>query len=203
MGSRNRTRVKFFFFHVAAMMLNLYYTKYYYTKVLYFPKIYNHTSLNVPTASSTSVNSTSQVCPSAMLVLPTVEDGKYDFRVVPNGITSFPNFTQIHHAAPDSNHADKQSAVTSLTCIHFMHIMQIMHETRTHAHAHARTHARKRARTHTRARAHTHTHTHARTHAHAHTHTHTECVSTTELHIFKMIQKTNAAYLKLHICTSR
>jgi hypothetical protein len=48
----------------------LHYTKNYCTKVLYFPKIYNHTLLNGPIASGASVDPTSQVCSSAMLILP-------------------------------------------------------------------------------------------------------------------------------------
>jgi hypothetical protein len=50
----------------------LHYTKNYYTKVLHFLKIYNHTSLYGPIASGTSVDPTSQICLSAMLVLPIV-----------------------------------------------------------------------------------------------------------------------------------
>jgi hypothetical protein len=57
----------------------LHYTKNYYTKVLYFLKIYNRTSLYGPTVRGTSVDSTSQVCLSTMLVLPIVENLKVRF----------------------------------------------------------------------------------------------------------------------------
>jgi hypothetical protein len=48
-----------------------------FSKVLYFLKI--HTSLHGPIASGASVNPTSQVCSSAMLVLPIVEILKVQF----------------------------------------------------------------------------------------------------------------------------
>lgn len=41
--------------------------------MLYFLKIYNHTSLRGPTASGTSGYPTSKVCTSTMLVLPIVK----------------------------------------------------------------------------------------------------------------------------------
>jgi hypothetical protein len=47
-------------------------TKNHYNKVLYFPKIYNRTSSYGPIASAVSVDPTSQVRSSAMLVLPIV-----------------------------------------------------------------------------------------------------------------------------------
>jgi hypothetical protein len=49
-------------------------TKYYYTKVMYFPKIHNHTSLYGPIISGTSVDTTSQVCLSAVVVLSNIGD---------------------------------------------------------------------------------------------------------------------------------
>jgi hypothetical protein len=54
----------------------LYHTNNYYAQVLYFPKIYNNTLLYDPTVSGTSIDSTSQVCSSSMLVLPTVGNQK-------------------------------------------------------------------------------------------------------------------------------
>jgi hypothetical protein len=37
------------------------------------------------------------------------EIGKYNFKVFPNGIMSIPNFIQIHPAAVELNHADRQT----------------------------------------------------------------------------------------------
>jgi hypothetical protein len=34
---------------------------------------------------------------------------KYDFRVVPNGITVMPNFTQIRQAVLELNHVDRET----------------------------------------------------------------------------------------------
>jgi hypothetical protein len=48
----------------------LHYTKYYKTKVVHFLELYHHTSLYDPVASGASVDPTSQVRSSAMLVLP-------------------------------------------------------------------------------------------------------------------------------------
>jgi hypothetical protein len=76
MGSRDRILVKFFY---AAIVVILHYTKNYYTKVLYFPKIYNHTSLYGPVACGARVDPTSQVCPTAMLVLLIVGNSKVRF----------------------------------------------------------------------------------------------------------------------------
>jgi hypothetical protein len=67
------SKVKILFFHSASMLL----LKNYYTKVLYFPKI--HASLYGPIASGASVDPTSQVCSSAMLVFPIVENLKVRF----------------------------------------------------------------------------------------------------------------------------
>jgi hypothetical protein len=47
----------------------LHYTKNYCTEVVYFSKIYNHTSLYDPIVSGANVDPTSQVRSSAMLVL--------------------------------------------------------------------------------------------------------------------------------------
>jgi hypothetical protein len=43
-----------------------------YTKVLYFPKIYNHTSLYGPTVNGVSVYLTSKVRSATMLLIPIV-----------------------------------------------------------------------------------------------------------------------------------
>jgi hypothetical protein len=48
---------------------------------------------------------------------------KYNFRVVPNGVTSIPNSIQICPAVLKTNHVNRQT-VTSATCIYFTHIMQ-------------------------------------------------------------------------------
>jgi hypothetical protein len=48
----------------------LHYTKNYFPNGLYFPKIYNQTSLYDPVASGTNVDPTTKVCSSAMSVLP-------------------------------------------------------------------------------------------------------------------------------------
>jgi hypothetical protein len=53
-------------------MIILHYTKNYNGKVLHFPDIFYHTSLYGPVASGASVDPTSQVCSSAMLVKPIV-----------------------------------------------------------------------------------------------------------------------------------
>jgi hypothetical protein len=58
-----------FFLSCRRHVVILHYAKNYYTEVLYFPKIFNHTSLYGPIASGASVDPTSQVCSSAMLVL--------------------------------------------------------------------------------------------------------------------------------------
>jgi hypothetical protein len=68
----------FFLFHAAAMLL-FYIIQRITTRVLYFPQIYNYTSLCGPIASGTSVDPTSQVCSSAMLVLPIAENLKVRF----------------------------------------------------------------------------------------------------------------------------
>jgi hypothetical protein len=54
-------------------------TKNHYTKVLYFPKVFSHTSQHVLIASGASVDPTSQVCSSAMLVSPIVENWQVRF----------------------------------------------------------------------------------------------------------------------------
>jgi hypothetical protein len=66
--------VKFFFLSHSHHVVILHCTKNYYTKVLYFLKIYNQTLLYGPIASGASVDPISQVCSSAMLVLPTTEN---------------------------------------------------------------------------------------------------------------------------------
>jgi hypothetical protein len=53
---------------------------------------------------------------------------KYDFRVVPNCITSIPNFIQIRPVVLELNHVNRHTDRTSPICVHFMHIMQRMHK---------------------------------------------------------------------------
>jgi hypothetical protein len=45
---------------------------------------------------------------------------KYGFKVVPDGITSLPNFIQMRPAVLELNHTDRQDQ----SCVHFMHIAQ-------------------------------------------------------------------------------
>jgi hypothetical protein len=49
---------------------------------------------------------------------------KYDFSVVPNGITSIPNLIQIRSAVLKLNHAYGKTDTTSPICVNFMHIEQ-------------------------------------------------------------------------------
>jgi hypothetical protein len=57
----------------------LFYTTQRIVSVLFFPNIFNHTSLNGPVASGASVDPNSHVCSPAMLVLPTVVNCKVWF----------------------------------------------------------------------------------------------------------------------------
>jgi hypothetical protein len=68
MGS-NAGQVKHFFSFLQPLCFYFALYKNYKTKLLYFPKIYNYTSLNGPNANYASIDPTSQVCSSAMLVL--------------------------------------------------------------------------------------------------------------------------------------
>jgi hypothetical protein len=83
--------------------------KNYYTKVLYYSKICYLTSLYSPIASGASVDPTSQVCSPAMLVLPIVGNCVVRFWVVPNGITSIPNFIQTRPAVLEFKHVDRRT----------------------------------------------------------------------------------------------
>jgi hypothetical protein len=74
--------------------------------------------------SGTSVNPTSQVSSSAMMVLPIVGNLQYNFRVDPNGITSIPNFIQIYPVVLKLNDVGKQPSMVSLIRVHFMHNVQ-------------------------------------------------------------------------------
>jgi hypothetical protein len=64
------------FFSCSHYVVISHYTKNYCTKVVYFLEIFHHTSVCGPVASGTSVDSSSQVCSSAVLVLATVENCK-------------------------------------------------------------------------------------------------------------------------------
>jgi hypothetical protein len=81
------------------------------TKFLYFPKIYNRsgTSLYCPVASGTSVDPTSQVWVSTMLVLLFVGNWKVWFCGRPNGITFIPNFIHICPVILELNHMGRQT----------------------------------------------------------------------------------------------
>jgi hypothetical protein len=68
----NPGQVNFLSLSCSVHVVILYYTKNSFYKVLYVLNIYNHTSFYGLTASGVSVNPTSQVCSSAMLVLPIV-----------------------------------------------------------------------------------------------------------------------------------
>jgi hypothetical protein len=58
---------------------------------------------------------------------------KYDFRIVPNGTTSIPNFILIRPLVLDLNHADRRTDrhrdMTSPMCVPFMHFVQRTHKT--------------------------------------------------------------------------
>jgi hypothetical protein len=64
--------INFSYFHAAVMLLFYIIQRITMSEFCYFPKIYNHTSLYGPGASGASVDATSQICSSAMLVLPIV-----------------------------------------------------------------------------------------------------------------------------------
>jgi hypothetical protein len=66
---RIMVKSKYFYLSYSLHVAILHYAKNYFSKVLYFPKIYNHTSLHGPIASGATVDPTSQVCSSTMLVL--------------------------------------------------------------------------------------------------------------------------------------
>jgi hypothetical protein len=72
MGSNPGQAETFFFLSCSCHVVILHCTKNHFPKVLYFPKIYNHTSLYGPIASGTSVDPTLQVCLAAMMVFPIV-----------------------------------------------------------------------------------------------------------------------------------
>jgi hypothetical protein len=83
----NPGRVKIFIVSCSRHGIVLHCTNNCCTKVVYFSKIYCHTSLYV----SAIVVPTSQVRSSAMLVLEIVENKNYEFRITSNDITSIPN----------------------------------------------------------------------------------------------------------------
>jgi hypothetical protein len=100
------SQIKTFFFCCNFHVVILHYAKNY-SSVLYFPKVYDHTSLHGPAASGAIVDP-----PYRLVLLPcwyyhllVIE--KYDFRVVPNGITSIPTFIQICLAVLELNHTGR------------------------------------------------------------------------------------------------
>jgi hypothetical protein len=97
-----------------------------FSKVLYFPKIYNHTSLCGPTASGASVDPTSQVCLPAMLVLPVVKYLKVRFYGSPHWHNVH---TKFHPNPSRGSRVEScgQTDMTSPLCAHFMHIVQRTH----------------------------------------------------------------------------
>jgi hypothetical protein len=68
----NPGSVGIFFLSCSRHVVILDYPKNYFSKILYFLKIFYQTSLFVPVASGASVDPTSQVCSSVVLVLPIV-----------------------------------------------------------------------------------------------------------------------------------
>jgi hypothetical protein len=81
-----------------------------FSKVTHFPKIYTHTSVYDPTASSASVDPTSQVCSSAILVIPSLKKIEYyDFNVVSSDIKFIPDFIKIRPSVEDLAHEDRET----------------------------------------------------------------------------------------------
>jgi hypothetical protein len=107
-------------------MLLFYNTKNYYNKVLYFPNIYNHTSLYDPTATCASVNPTSQVCSPIMLVLLMVGNWEVWFYSGASWHylhTKFnPNPTSSSWVESTDRQMDRH--MISPICIHFTHNKQ-------------------------------------------------------------------------------
>jgi hypothetical protein len=98
-----------FFLSCSRHVVILHYTKNSCNKVLYFPKILNHTSLYGLIASGANVDPTSQFLRPPCWYYRSEKIEKYDFRVAPNGIMSIPNFIQIFPAVLQLNHADRQT----------------------------------------------------------------------------------------------
>jgi hypothetical protein len=123
MGSWDRILVEYFF-HAAAMLLFYIIQRITIPKVCIFRKsiTINHCMalLQVALLSITSHKFVRLPCWHYRLY----EIEKLDFRVVPDGITSMPNFIQIRLAVLDLNHADRQTDMISHICVHFMHIVE-------------------------------------------------------------------------------
>jgi hypothetical protein len=99
----NPGQVNFFFMQPPHCYFTLYCTKnYFFSKGLYFLKICNHTSSYVPTTSGANVDPTSQVCSSAMLVLPIVGNWKLRFF----GCSQWHNVHTKFHQNPSSGWAE-------------------------------------------------------------------------------------------------
>jgi hypothetical protein len=121
-------KCKYFFLSCSHHVVILHNTKNYYTNVLYFLNTFNHHCMALLQVALVSTPPHKFVRPPCWYYQ-LWEIGMYDFRVIPNCITSIPNFIQIHPAVLKLKHEDrdKQTDITSPICIHFMRIMQRMH----------------------------------------------------------------------------
>jgi hypothetical protein len=75
---------------------------------MYFSRNYSRTLLHDPILSSSSVDPTSQVRSTAMLVLPNVGNSKLLFLVDFSCIMFIPNFIKLCLAVLELNHSDGQ-----------------------------------------------------------------------------------------------
>jgi hypothetical protein len=97
---------KAFFFHAAAMFSFDVMQRIVFPSVLCFPKMFKLTSLRGHTTSGASVDRTSQVCSSAMLGLPIIENCEARFYGVPQWHKSVPDLIQICSVVLELNQAD-------------------------------------------------------------------------------------------------
>jgi hypothetical protein len=79
----------------ATKLLNYILQKYYLRNSAYSSKIYYHTLFQNPNVSGVHIAPASQVYVFAMLLLLTVGNQKFGFRVSSNGMTSKPSFVKI------------------------------------------------------------------------------------------------------------
>jgi hypothetical protein len=94
-----------------------------YCKVLYIPEIFIYTSLYSPLACGSNDSPTSEVCPSAMLILLVVENLNVKF----SGSTHWHNIRTRFHWNPSRHCRFKscgQTDTISIVCFEFMHIVQ-------------------------------------------------------------------------------
>jgi hypothetical protein len=121
-------KIIFFFFHAAAMLL------FYIIQRFTFPKFCIFWKSTIYLCTALLQVALVSIPPHKFVRLPCwyyrlQETAKYDFRVVPNGITSIPNFTQICPAVLKLNHVDRQTDMTwPALCVHFMYTMQKTHK---------------------------------------------------------------------------